>query len=81
MAKVLSSPKDDLTGRFRKRWWAIYDLGCYLAEFESEAEFRERCFDGKKHGHQLRNEDYHTLLQSRRKAASLKSGKPTSGSS
>ena len=62
MAQVLVMPKDDLTGRFRKRWWAIYDLGCYLAEFESEAAFREHCFGGKKQGHQLRNEDYHTLF-------------------
>ena len=47
MAKVLSSPRDDLVGKFRDRWGSIWDLGRWLAEFEDDDDFRGRVFDGK----------------------------------
>lgn len=53
MAKVLSSPRDDLVGKFRERWWSIWDLGWWLADFECDDDFRDRVFGGKTHGEEL----------------------------
>lgn len=71
MAGQLVVPKEDLTGRFRGRWWAILDLGRYLAEFTSDAEFRERCFNGKEQGNELDDDDFHTLLRIKRRTGRL----------
>ena len=67
MASKLAKPQDDLAGGFRKRWRGIHDLGRYLAEFASDAEFRERCFNGKEQGNELNDDDFHTLLRIKRR--------------
>lgn len=67
MAGKLVAPKEDLTGRFRDRWSAILDLSRYLAEFTGEAQFREQCFNGKKQGSHLDDNDFHTLLRIKRR--------------
>ena len=66
MAGVLVVPQEDLTGGFRNRWWGIWDLAWYLAEFDSDDAFREVCFDGKRYGNQLGDEDFHRLLRIKR---------------
>ena len=63
MARELENPKEDLEGVFRERWWAIWDIGWHLAQFESGAEFRRHYFDGKKHGSELTDEDVDRLLE------------------
>ena len=67
MASQLVKPQEDLAGGFRKRWWGILDLGRYLAEFASEADFREQCFNGKEQGNELNDDDFHTLLRIKRR--------------
>ena len=66
MAKELENPKEDLEGVFRDRWWAIWDAGWRLAQFETGADFRRHYFDGKKHGSQLADEDVERLLEAKR---------------
>ena len=39
MASTLTVPRKDLVGTFRDRWWAIWDLACWLADFAGEKEF------------------------------------------
>lgn len=78
MASQLVEPQDDLAGGFRNRWWAILDLGWYLAEFASEAEFREHCFNSKEQGHELNDDDFHTLLRIKRKDGRFYGIGPTS---
>lgn len=57
MAKTLSSPREDLVGKFRDRWWSIWDLGWWLADFQDGHDFRARVFDGKTHGAELGEDD------------------------
>lgn len=71
MARVLENPKEDLEGRFRERWWGIWDAGWRLAQFENGAAFRSHYFDGKKHGHELTDEDVHRLLEIKRTDGAL----------
>ena len=61
MARQLVVPKDDLDGVFRNRWWAIWDIGWRLAQFESDAAFQKHYFDGKQNGTELTDEDVHRL--------------------
>lgn len=67
MAGMLVVPQEDLIGGFRNRWWGIWDLAWYLADFDSGKAFRKECFDGKRHGRQLRDEDFHRLLRIKRR--------------
>lgn len=78
MASQLVVPQDDLVGGFRNRWWGIWDLGWYLAEFASDAEFRERCFNGKEQGNELTDDDFHTLLRLKRRTGRFYGIGPTS---
>ena len=71
MAKQLENPKDDLEDTFRDRWWAIWDAGWRLAQFESGAAFRKHYFNGKKHGRELTNEDVQRLLEIKRTDGAL----------
>ena len=61
MAAKLSSPRDDLTGKFREKWWAIWDLAWHLLQFDTEDSFRDHFFDGKTEGHTLTDEDIRRL--------------------
>lgn len=71
MASELASPKEDLDGVFRNRWWGIWDIGWRLAQFESDAAFSEHYFGGKKHGHELTDEDIHRLARIKRTEGAL----------
>ena len=71
MARELADPKEDLVGVFRHRWWAIWDIGWRLAQFESEAAFSSHYFDGKKHGRDLTDEDFHRLARIKRTEGAL----------
>ncbi len=71
MAKTLSDPKADLEGVFRERWYGIWDIGWRLAQFESEAEFREHYFAGKEHGSELTDDDVCRLKEIKRKEGAL----------
>ena len=71
MARQLETPKQDLEGVFRERWWAIWDAGWRLAQFESGATFRRHYFNGKKHGSELTDEDVHRLLEIKRNDGAL----------
>ena len=66
MAKVLSTPREDLVGKFRDRWWSIWDLGWWLANFESDADFRNQVFGGKTQGEELGKDDVRRLAAIRR---------------
>ena len=61
MAAELNPPQDDLTGKFRDKWWAIWDLAWYLLQFDTEASFRDHFFDGKSEGYALAEEDVQRL--------------------
>ena len=61
MAAELNPPRDDLTGKFRDKWWAIWDLAWYLLQFDSEATFQDHFFDGKSEGYALTDEDVQRL--------------------
>lgn len=71
MAKQLETPKEDLEGAFRGRWWAIWDIGWRLAQFDSGAAFRKHYFDGKEHGSELTDKDVHRLLEIKRNEGAL----------
>ena len=71
MAGQLETPKDDLDGGFRNRWWGIWDIGWRLAQFQSDAAFRKRYFDGKKRGSELTDEDFHRLRAIKRTDGAL----------
>lgn len=71
MARELERPKEDLEGGFKDRWWAIWDVGWRLAQFESGAEFRTHYFDGKKRGADLTEENIHRLLEIKRSEGAL----------
>lgn len=78
MAGELVAPQEDLKGGFRCRWWGIWDLAWYLADFDSGEAFRQTCFDGKRHGHQLGDEDFHRLLRIKRREKRFYGIGPTS---
>ena len=61
MAKMLSAPREDLVGKFRDRWWSIWDLGWWLAAFPNDDDFRYRVFHGKTCGEELRDDDVRRL--------------------
>ena len=63
MAKTLNSPKKDLKGKFRYRWWYVWDLAYQLTQYETEREFRRDFFGGKTQGEQLSEEDVTNLLE------------------
>ena len=54
MAPELKNPQADLAGKFRQKWWSIWDLARYLDHFASEDDFRDRLFDGETQGCNLR---------------------------
>ena len=66
MAAELATPQSDLSGRFRDKWWWIWDLGWYLAQFETEAAFREHFFAGKGQGRELNDDDIGRLARIKR---------------
>ncbi len=71
MARKLENPKENLHGGFRKRWYGIWDIGWRLAQFKSEAAFREHYFAGKNHGSELADADVCSLKEIKRKEGSL----------
>ena len=66
MAGALESPQADLSGKFRDKWWYIWDLGWYLAQFSSESAFRLHFFGGKSWGADLADEDVRRLAEIKR---------------
>ena len=66
MARTLEAPQTDLSGKFRDKWWYIWDLGWYLAQFPSESAFRKHFFGGKTAGADLAEEDVRRLAEIKR---------------
>ena len=61
MAAQLDTPQQDLAGKFRDKWWAIWDLAWYLLKFDTEADFRRHFFGGKTQGRELTDADVRRL--------------------
>ena len=61
MAKQLASPKEDLEGKFRDRWWGIWNIGWQIAQYETGHDFREDFFHGKKEGRELTEMEVYRL--------------------
>lgn len=61
MAKQLASPKEDLTGKFRDRWWGIWHVGWQIAQYNTADDFREDFFAGKAEGADLTEMDLYRL--------------------
>lgn len=63
MARSLKQPKPDLDGKFRDKWWNIWDLAEWLAEFLDDNDFQNQIFAGKTQGEQLNKNDVNRLAQ------------------
>ena len=62
MAAVLESPRSDLVGMFRDRWWSIWDLACWIDEFLDDDDFCNKVFGGKRKGKHLNDDDVQRLI-------------------
>ena len=71
MAQELKTPQADLKGKFRLKWYSIWDLARYLKEFGSEDDFRNCFFDGKTQGQDLRKRHVIRLENIKRKSGRL----------
>ena len=71
MAPQLRKPKVDLTGKFRLKWCAIWDLARYLDHFASEDGFRDHFFDGKTRGRDLRDKHVERLRKIKQETGRL----------
>ena len=71
MAPELKKPQADLTGKFRLKWWSIWDLARYLDHFASEVDFRGRLFDGKTQGRDLRKRHVKRLRKIKQESGRL----------
>ena len=63
MATQLVPPRTDLSGKFRDKWWAIWDLAWYLLQFDTAESFRAHFFDGKSEGRDLTDRDVSRLKE------------------
>ena len=71
MAPELKTPQTDLAGKFRLKWCSIWDLARYLDQFASEGDFRDRFFDGKTQGRDLREMHVKRLAKIKGKSGRL----------
>ena len=61
MAAILETPRTDLVGKFRDRWWSVWDLARWLDEFNDDDDFCDRVFGSKRDGKELNDDDIQHL--------------------
>ena len=71
MARELKKQQNDLAGKFRLKWYSIWDLARYLNQFASEDDFRDHFFDGKTQGRDLCEKHVKKLAKMKRESGRL----------